>query len=890
MIRELDNFAEKSQENKEFRKALETIKINEKSSYGSANKFVELILYGWGWEIESMSDKDEKFKQGNLLNKEKEGVKLFAKLLRKNVTDESKETRPKVSNKVPPIAPKSSRLQVRIKNLKEKEIGEEYLYPHPFMKRVLKIVKTEAPILESRLKSKEEINILELIEKVDWTFSDKYKIIFEAQTQNINEVFRTFSKEEQAALFYILAGQKFNILSDAIKKEGVEIKQLVQEAIIKDAQIEKKIKDRQRSNWLGEQTSNFLEEKEFERPDFVSDEEDDTSQTKVKKNSRQTKQDKSVFLLEDIDNSDEFQTDEEDGKTRRKELNKTKHTATNKANSQNIEGREINEQYTESNTTECLGEFERISSEDVDIYKENADDWDFLADIKRRPDITITDDLLRLEGVEEGIDYETLSFCSNSDIAEHEYTNHEEHKTNEHDILNTFYDKDLVQYLTPHIFDELSNVIMIIPDQSFPDILGFFATENCFDVSYPGFPNVCVYFRQLEALMVNSVNQGKLLHFFTVIINCNFQDLNFAQFDTNNFLFFMVNVLKFLQYYARTNPTCFFEYSPQILSQYNLDLQMFLKPNFPLEKLTKITKSPLFNRILTACPKELYRRDGLLREKVVNVAAYLAKVAFKEGYNVELNEEEIDKINEFIRSKHCWKSFPFQRRLGKLLSYLGTICKSHNIIALVESEFIKDRLPPLVDFLTKSWESVLNKSIDELNMMDEGSCDESGSKNNMIAQSLRPLRAAIATFYNPELERFYGILKYLDYRPGGKLGEENNGNGLYLDQKIIKDVDKFLTIIFNSLIKFRDLLNNNMSWFFTLLSVIQPYLFSVIHLFRDQEDPLRMEEITKLKEIFNLVFDRSSRKLSRDQPLLTYMGSSFLKTLLDLETKEKIMR
>jgi len=694
-------------------------------------------------------------------------------------------------------------------------------------------------------------------------------------------------------------------LSGELKEKAKGIKQALKEAIDKGLKIEPEVPES--SLWMRSHSHVLFGREQRVNSDYESEEEEEIKEGgKVKRGSKQGSKDEYEVSNDGESMNEESLNEEEKEKdeasniwnlVKEKANQKTMEFLSDDEEEEVVKGDKMEEEEEEEDEEEEEPEKEEeesVKTEETEESDEEEDDddrnsaeFDLFGGMTSKPTITIIDDISRLEGIDEDEKLDAMSLCSNSDVDEAEYTKYEEQRIQQQEILGGFYEKNLVPSLGSHTFEDFYKVIIAIPDKSLMDILTFFVNESCFDVSYPFIPDVRQFFHQLEFLMINPYNQARLLHVLTIVINCKSQYLTIPNLEPMNFSIFLLNILKFLQFYVRKNPESFFDYKPEDLLPFNSSLKSCLQPGFDLGILDSILKSSLTSRILRSCPKEFYRKDGLLREKVVNCVACIAKRAHKSHKMLQLTEEDAKEINRLIRAEHCWKSAPFRRRLGKLLRYISKIPGSRDMVFSIEREFVKEKLPYLAQTLTQKWQTGLYFMFSESEVVDN---EQLQSIQGKLIKCLGPLHDALSVFYCPELERLCGIFKSLNHSTTMK-SEAIEGVSALVKVEKMEGANTLLTMVCKLLTHFKGLLKKDTQYFSVLSSIVEPYVYCLIHIFRDQEDILQLvEKTSKLKDLINMVFDFNPKKTCKDRALLVNMSRSSLKSLLEFEVKEKIMR
>jgi len=865
MIEEIDSFSEKTESIKMFRTLLEGIRCSEKVHSYLKRKLLIYIHIAWDWELQNMNLCEDPHKEmieespKKLNTSAQDGMRSLSNLFKKSMERSMKSA--KLDQKEDHIVfYKDDHKVVTEKTFQERAKLSISDYPKSFIEKVIKIITIDGLNLKGRNTIRIEQHIMDQLKLHEKENVEKFKEILKSEAKAFETTLNELSEEELVASFYIVPHFCMEALSEELGNKALEIQQVFHDEMQKRIQLIQD--DSGNLSWglsIGESSPSVFEDP---RHDY-EDEHDE-----IKKESTSP---------EKHERGDYFSDDEEEPHHHHSSAAFSKRNSSSDA---------FHEQ---SSCARSSGDSHRMEEEkSKDLLSDEDDDMkyelDLLEEEKAEPKATIIDDILKLELLAEHGDFETMSFCSNSDVEEVECIRHEEQKENEEELLTSFYRDKFPKKSTSEIFDDFAQVIIAIPDESFVDILTFFANENCFDISYPAYPDVCHYFRHLEFLMINPINQAKVIHVLTFAVNCKPEQLNLPPFEHQSFSVFIINTMKFLQYYSRSNPDSFFINTPETLSQYNYLLPGVLKPEVSLESFRDIINASLYSRIFTCCPPEHYRKDGLLREKLVNFCAHLTKVAYKMNIRPTLDEAELAQFRRFIRAELTWKSALFRRRLGKVLKYLSLIPTTSEQILQLEEEFVKEKMPILAKTLTEKWESGISQQLSENQiMLLEDETNPINCAHNKLQRCLGSLHNSIGLFYCPELQRFSGILKYFNHC-------SNQGKNA-INLETMKGASTLLEMLCNLLGSLKDLIENDFRSFQVLSSIAEPYVYCLIHIFRDQEDLVTLAERTsKLKSLINLVFDFNSDMLSRDKPLLENLSVSSLKTLLDFEIKEKILR
>ena len=433
--------------------------------------------------------------------------------------------------------------------------------------------------------------------------------------------------------------------------------------------------------------------------------------------------------------------------------------------------------------------------------------------------------------------YDDISFCTNSDDSSIDYERCVEIKGIEENLWMKLYDEDIAD---TKILDDLCQVLVVIPDENIPDILAFFSNNFNYEL-HTDKKNTYIHFhyRKLEALMIDPVNEAKFLHCFTVVINY-FHLTTIAPKENSAgsseiHSCFLINLMQFLHYYIRANPDGIFKYTPDHLKQYNPCLKSLFINNEIWNQISKFTNLSLLSRLFTLFNLQIFEKNDLFAEKLMNIICHIFKVSNQKKRKVTLNNFELEQLYRVFGSRRCMESTIFRQRLGKTLRNLGNLPSHVQIFQTVEKRVFQERISVLLDILNKKYETI------------QSICQH--DVNDSFTMHSEDFRTITRTLVCPELEHFLEILRCFD----GHINASSDQVGIIeFAQHLIEygEVRKIVTTCSQTLMLLKGLYDEKND-FSSCINSIATYIWCLLYIHNLIREA-RMHEGLKIRSLKSL--------------------------------------
>ena len=641
--------------------------------------------------------------------------------------------------------------------------------PHKkHIQKIVQLVQNKGPTIKKELQEVLEERLLKSVEGDDYIYNESKLREFEKDSYpGLERYMRSISEEERGAVYYLLDSDVLQTLPKAFCEKGKQIKKLVERKMSSSLTFDEdeffvtgRVQRFNTTSIMGDEENREAEEEIFkcvqrqvteddtkdtmvrnvlvERTnDFASDEEDEIDQnTKhfLRMGSRELRRE----LTGDHDNDNDFDTDNENEEPL---VFKSDYTNEN-APEHRRQGRLRRASRLEPNES---GQGEARDKDSEDSVSEGIDRQE-ASEVESGGE----DENEGQEDEEDNIELDNLSFCTNSDTEEFDYETLLKVQNNDKSLWNRLYSEDIAE---SHVLDNFHEVIMTLPDEYISDVLAFFFNEVCYNLhSEKRTTYIHNHYRKLETLMINPANEARFLHCFTIVMNCTPNHIKLlntnAKMSLQNYNSFMVNLVQFLNYYARENPSGFFKYKCHDLKQYDSLLNSMIDEEV-LTIFSDIDDYTLISRIFSLLNLDIVSKNSLLAEKVMNLLCYLVKTAQNENFVIDIGIIEIDQLRRALASPHCTYSYVFRTRLGKVLRLLGHLPNHTQIFQGVEKRVFQQKIIYVIDNLAKKYETIRSIYSKEAEI-------------SPTKASSADFQKVIRTLHCPELDHFLEVLKCLD--------------------------------------------------------------------------------------------------------------------------------
>ena len=757
----------------------------------------------------------------------------------------------KLSQKLQNNAKSAPNRKITKKPIKKQELAE-----------VVSLIRRKGGKIKSRLHAFLEKSVLKSTRHVDWTLQTIQDIYKPTQIKELETFLNAQKPIEKIAMFYFMDDNTFEKLSPVLKEKGRMIKKLIErdlkQVFHEEDEIEEVIdsdEERQRDilnildspepasamkletnvnvmNGVMKSYKKFLEEVKEEDDEVIEKiEEEDIKfakkspnkgiqfiQINGKKSVNSAKKssgkggdyisDEEIELVESLSRGEkegDYLTGD-DKEKEEKESNESSDEEEKEKENQDLRDKIILQDII------ITGEDGEISGDRVEIIEE---------EINLSEDSEYEDDepLEELEGEgqdeEEGHDFEGLSFCTNSDISEIFYDEYSDYKANEEAVMEKVY----THYLADHnILENYHNVIISLNEESVKDILIFFVSDHYYDFRYPTVElnnNVETYYRQLELLMINPFNQIKLLNAMTFAINCPYEYSSLPTLTEKTYLNFILNILQFLHFYARSNPQSFFKDDFKDNEQYSFSLKNLIKDDF-LQQSSHLMELSFISRIMALYSLKEIEGNEFLARKIINLLCYIARVSSEKNILIKLESFELGQLSLITSSKHCFHCSSFRKRVGKLLKFLGKVPEYKEVFLNIEKKIIQDDSQELLSSLTDKYEQI-NEIYRRIPTEEKLFSFEEVNELNNILQC-------------PHLELYCEILKSID----DHLASNTNTMLVINFMEKLKDsgyLNKMISIICQILIMMKKIRELNDLDFPVVVPSIESYIFTLVYMY-----------------------------------------------------------
>jgi len=822
VIEKIDSFWNEAKRNKEFREFIGGVKETDKMNMGLKKQLRRYILLSWKSELTQLTSQDLQERRGDIYypnsgpKKERGNEPILDVTKLKTREEEDFEE------------------MEGVKKAWENETTRQ-LYPKSFIDKVIEVISMGGLVVKRRAFKELEIDVLKLLQK-ELKFLNSYDEIYGIEGKCFEMFISRLSEVHKFATFFLLPEESLQIFSPSFQEKVLTFKKILTEEM------------QRRVQFVQDQAGSISYTLNRTETNSVTDEYGEEQDEEFKEERHQSA--KKVAERGDYFSEGESDQSQSHSQTKKERVSPTK------------KGKRA--------TIELLKDLE--NEEDKILFQEKESPQKQAEAVA-----TIIDDLMKLEVVQEEKEYDdSMSFCSDSSEDEMEYLRYEQRKEDEAEELCEFYNKKIS---ASEVFDDFSMAIVRIPETSFVDILGFFVSDSRFDRSHPLYLEVCLYFKHLELLMINPANKIKLLQVLSVVINCDVDRVDVPGLNRENYPIFIANILKFLQYYTRSNPDVLEIHFERYRSEgFLMMLRKVIKSGDKgrVSVVENLLQTSLASRIISCCRQVPYLDEeenknshhGLFWQGYINAGAHIIKLIKGKKIQFNLDQSVINVLGNLFRSKYGLKFAHFRRKLGHIIHYIKSVTINKEELVSIKKDILNDYLVPFAQSLQAKSQQQQHMILIER--------DNEPFKHLKLTDSLVHL---VRILYCPGLEGLSDTLKYFAVHHNVRNQAPNNS---------VKEAWKAIMSI---LVNLNSLIEGQIRSFRVFSSVIQHYIYCLIGLSSDLKDCFSVvDEVSKLQELLNFIFEFNQQSICQDHALLESLSKSPLKSLIHFEVKEKILR